>query len=124
MASLPALPPFKPPDVKIPARIRARLSALKTEIPKLAARARGSPRAERLESWGLFAARLVADQLRAEWAGSPPHRWLISRPAARGRAAAPRDLRPPRTRRGRAILAGRFTFDGLILEPGQGTGPW
>jgi len=124
MVRMPALPPFKPPDFKIPAQITARLSALTAEIPKLAARARASPRAERLESWGRFAARLVADQLRAEWAGSPPHRWLISRPRARGRAAAPRDLRPPRTRRGRAILAGRFTFDGLVLEPGQGTGPW
>jgi uncharacterized heparinase superfamily protein len=128
MASPPALPPFKPPDFKIPAqiasRIMARLSALTTEIPKLAARARTSPRAVRLESWSLFTARLVADQLRAEWAGSPPHRWLISRPLARSRAASPHDLRPPRTRRGRAILAGRFTFDGLVLEPGLGAGPW
>ena len=37
------------------------------------------------------------------------------------RAARPA---PPRTRRGRAILAGRFTFDGLVLEPGPGGGPW
>jgi uncharacterized heparinase superfamily protein len=33
-------------------------------------------------------------------------------------------VRPARPRRGKAILAGRFTFDGLVLEPGEGGNPW
>jgi uncharacterized heparinase superfamily protein len=68
--------------------------------------------------------KLAADQLRAEWAGSPPHRWLIARPAPQGQAAAPRELRPVRARRTKALLAGRFVFDGLSMECGPGGDPW
>jgi uncharacterized heparinase superfamily protein len=77
-----------------------------------------------LGGWASAAGKAIRDQLRAEWAGSPPHRWLIARPKTQGRAAAPVDLRPPDPRRGQAILTGRFVFDGLVLEPGPGVSPW
>ena len=64
MARLPSLPPFRPPDFKVPARISAAFSKLQNEAPRLLARAVGGRR------------------------------------------------------------AGRFTFDGLIMEPGQGIEPW
>jgi uncharacterized heparinase superfamily protein len=69
-------------------------------------------------------ARVARDQLRAEWAGSPPHLWLIARPRPEGLAVAPAELRPPRLPRGRAIASGRFVFDGLVLETGPGGDPW
>ena len=67
---------------------------------------------------------LGRDQLRREWAGSAPHRWLISRPKPHGLAAAPTDLRPGRPSWGHALLDGRFVFDGLVLETGPGGDPW
>ena len=54
----------------------------------------------------------------------PPHPLLIAGPQPRGQAAAPSELRPPRERRGKAIAAGRFVFDGLVLETGPGGDPW
>jgi uncharacterized heparinase superfamily protein len=81
----------------------------------------------RAERAGLIAAALLKinrDQLRAEWAGSPPHRWLISKPRPEGLGAAPVELRPPRLRRGKAMVGGRFVFDGLVLEAGPGGDPW
>jgi uncharacterized heparinase superfamily protein len=84
----------------------------------------GGRRAERAGLYAAAAKKLLQDQFRAEWAGSPPHRWLISRPAPQGLAAAPREGRPPRERRGKAMLAGRFVFDGLALEAGPGGDPW
>jgi uncharacterized heparinase superfamily protein len=81
----------------------------------------------RRERLGLYAAalsKLARDQLASEWAGSPPHLWLIARPRPEGLAAAPAEPRPPRERRGRAIVAGRFVFDGLVLETGPGGDPW
>jgi uncharacterized heparinase superfamily protein len=83
--------------------------------------------ARRIERARLYAAavlKLARDQLRAEWAGSPPHRWLIARPAPQGLATAPTELRPARARRGKAIAAGRFVFDGLVMETGPGGDPW
>ena len=120
MAGPSALPPLRPPKLKLPALRPPNLTRLKA---RLVAELSGL-RAERLKSWLLFGIVLVRSQLRAEWAGSPPHRWLIARPEVQGRAAAPLDLRPPRPRRGKTILAGRFTFDGLVLEPGEGGNPW
>ncbi|MEI9891441.1 MAG: heparinase II/III family protein [Caulobacteraceae bacterium] len=81
----------------------------------------------RAERAGLYAAaigKIVRDQLRAEWAGSAPHRWLIARPRPQGVAAAPTELRPARPRRGKSIAAGRFVFDGLVLEAGARLDPW
>jgi uncharacterized heparinase superfamily protein len=66
----------------------------------------------------------VKDQLRIEWAGSAPHRWLIAWPKPQGQVAAPGELRPPRPRRGKAMIAGRFVFDGLVLETGPGGDPF
>ncbi|HEY4032161.1 MAG TPA: heparinase II/III family protein [Caulobacteraceae bacterium] len=68
--------------------------------------------------------RMVRDQLRAEWAGSPPHLWLIAGPKPGGQAAAPSELRPPNLRRGKAIAQGRFAFHGLVLDTGPGGDPW
>jgi uncharacterized heparinase superfamily protein len=82
------------------------------------------PRRERLRLIAEAAAKLARDQLRHEWTGSPPHRWLIAWPQPKGRGAAPRDRRPVRPRRGQAMLDGRFIFDGLALEVGHGGDPW
>lgn len=87
----------------------------------------GLPANSRAERLGLHAAalgKLIREQLRAEWAGSPPHLWLIARPKPEGQAAAPAEPRPPSERRGKAIAAGRFVFDGLVLEVGPGGDPW
>lgn len=108
------------PDLDPPVqRLVAWAKALK--LPGLKLRGR---RAERAGLYADAVVKLLQDQFRAEWAGSPPHRWLISRPAPQGQAAAPRELRPPRPRRGKAMLAGRFVFDGLALEAGPGGDPW
>jgi uncharacterized heparinase superfamily protein len=111
------LPPFDPGRFKMPPIDR---EAIKRRLRVLLA----SREAERLAGWGRVAGKVLSNQLHAEWAGSPPHRWLIAWPRTSGRAAAPVDLRPPRLRRGKAIAAGRFTFDGLVLEPGPGAEPW
>jgi uncharacterized heparinase superfamily protein len=94
-------PAFRTPDL-------ATLTAL---LPKLRLYA---------EAFG----RLTREQLRAEWAGSPPHLLLIARPKPEGLAASPTEPRPPRERRGKAIAQGRFVFDGLVLETGPGGDPW
>ena len=120
MPRLPASPPAQPP----PTAAADALSTYKERAARLLAAARASRRVERLELWARAVGRALRRQLRAEWAGSAPHRWLIGRPAPVGRAAAPKDLRPPRPRRGKSISLGRFTFDGLVLEPGQGVEPW
>lgn len=107
----------------------ARLPASSADLAALGARLRqrlalSDTRAERLALYAAALRKAVRDQLRAEWAGSPPHLWLISRPKPDGLAAAPVELRPPRARRGKAIAAGRFVFDGLVLETGPGGDPW
>ncbi|MGZ3273168.1 MAG: heparinase II/III family protein [Caulobacteraceae bacterium] len=107
----------------------ARLPAWTPDLAALTARWRdriplSDRRAERLGLEAVAARKALQDQLRAEWAGSPPHLWLISRPRPEGLAAAPAEPRPPRARRGKAIAAGRFVFDGLVLETGPGGDPW
>src|ERR1700752_2498700 len=82
------------------------------------------PRAERLRLYATALGRLIRNQLRVEWAGTPPHLWLIARPRPEGLAAALAEPRPPRDRRGKAIASGRFVFDGLVLETGPGGDPW
>src|ERR1700744_3735462 len=104
MARLPAWPPDLP-------ALKARLNALRLPAFDLS-----GPRRERLGLHAAAVARLLRDQLRAEWAGSPPHPLLIPRPKPGGQPAAPAEPRPPRTRRGKAIAEGRFVFDGLVLE--------
>ncbi len=81
-------------------------------------------RRERMELLIEAVVMLARDQLRQEWAGSAPHRWLISRPKPLGLAAAPIDRRPGRPSWGQALLDGRFVFDGLVLETGPGGDPW
>lgn len=112
-------------------------AALIARIPRLAAAAIRLP-ALRLSGLPLSAlplserqalhlaalGKLVRRQLRAEWAGSPPHLMLIARPKPDGLAAAPVEPRPPHLRRGKAIASGRFAFDGLVLETGPGGDPW
>lgn len=99
--------------------LRARLQQLDLSRFKLSAR-----RAERLRLHVLAVLKLIRDQVRTEWAGSPPHRWLIARPTPQGIAAAPSEPRPARPRRGKAIVGGRFVFDGLVMETGPGGDPW
>lgn len=65
----------------------------------------------------------VRRQLHHEWAGSPPHRWLLARPRPEGLAAAPPDLRPANRDRGHRILQGEFPFAGTVLQVGAGD-PW
>jgi uncharacterized heparinase superfamily protein len=111
MAGLPA---FRTPDA----------AALRARLPKLHLPALSPRRAERLGLYATAWGKLARDQLRSEWAGSPPHLWLIARPKPEGLAAAPAELRPPKERRGKAIAGGRFVFDGLVLETGPGGDPW
>jgi uncharacterized heparinase superfamily protein len=112
------LPQFQRPDAQA---IKARLQKL---IPSNFDLRLSDRRAERLGLYAAAIAKLAKDQLRAEWTGSPPHRWLIARPRPTGLAAAPIERRPARERRGKAIAAGRFVFDGLVLEIGPGGDPW
>jgi uncharacterized heparinase superfamily protein len=67
------------------------------------------------------AARRRLDQ---EWAGTPPHRWLLARARPEGLAAEPHDLRPANLSAGRQILAGAFVLGGETLAPGRGGDPW
>jgi len=108
MAGLPA---FRTPD----------LATLTARLPKLALPGLSAPGAERLRLYATACVRQAREQLRAEWAGSPPHLLLIARPTPDGLAAAPTEPRPPRERRGKAIAQGRFVFDGLVLETGPGS---
>src|SRR6185437_4512866 len=101
-ADMAGLPAFKTPDV---AALTARLPRLP---PALRPPALSGRRAERLGLYAAAVGRLAREQLRAEWAGSPPHLWLIARPKPQGLAAAPVEPRPPRERRGKAIASGRF----------------
>ncbi len=94
----------------------ARLPALKFDPD--------DPRLKRARRLVEAAGRMIRDQLRHEWNGSPPHRWSLALPIPRSQAAAPRDRRPPDPRRGLAILEGRFVFDGLELDTGLGASPW
>jgi len=113
MARLPAI---TLPDVQA---LRDRLKRIDLSRFRLSGR-----RLERLSLYAAAFAKIARDQLRAEWTGSPPHRWLIARPKPAGLAAAATELRPPRARRGKSIAAGRFVFDGLVMETGPGGDPW
>jgi len=63
-------------------------------------------------------------QLKREWAGSPPHRWLQSWPRPEGVACAPLDLRPADPEAGRRLLAGRFQLGGQVVDVGATGDPW
>jgi uncharacterized heparinase superfamily protein len=104
---------------RLPAPKLPHFAGLGARLPRLTGR-----QAERASLYLAAWSRLLRDQLRAEWAGSPPHLWLISRPRTQGQAAAAVELRPARARRAKAIAAGRFVFDGLVLETGPGGDPW
>lgn len=52
------------------------------------------------------------------------HRWLLARPRPDGLAASPKDPRPADKEAGRRVLAGRFTFAGVVLDVGPGGDPW
>lgn len=67
---------------------------------------------------------LAGRALHEEWLASPIQRWLTGRPAPRGLAARPRDLRPPDLEDARRILAGGFVFAGVTLAVGPGGDPW
>jgi uncharacterized heparinase superfamily protein len=86
---------------------------------------RSSPsRSLRAGLWPEIAGRLVLDQIRAEWRGSPLHLAGLERPRAVGWAARPRDVRPPPPTQAEAILAGVFALAGETLEFGRGGDPW
>jgi uncharacterized heparinase superfamily protein len=63
-------------------------------------------------------------RLGQEWAGTPPHRWLLAQGRPDGLAAIPRDLRPANPSAGRQILAGAFVLGGETLAPGERGDPW
>lgn len=65
--------------------------------------------------------RLAARQVRGEWSSLTPAR---SRSGPRRMLARPRDLRPADLEQGRAILEGRFTLAGQLLDVGRGGDPW
>jgi uncharacterized heparinase superfamily protein len=75
-------------------------------------------------SWAAAYGRLAGRQLREEWFGSPPHLWSLANPRPEGQAASPRDFRPADLDRGRAIVTGLFSFDGLEVQLGEGEDPW
>ncbi len=81
-------------------------------------------RSPRAGLWPEIIGRLVVDQVRAEWRGSPPHLAGLDPPRAEGWAAQPRDVRPPPPGQAEAILAGAFTLAGETLEVGPGGDPW
>ena len=59
-----------------------------------------------------------------EWRRTGLYRLSISRPAAEGLSAAPRDQRPVDAKVGRDLLAGRFVFDGEEMDVGRDGDPW
>lgn len=63
-------------------------------------------------------------RLDREWAGGPPHRWLLAKGRPDGLAAMPRDLRPANASAGRQILAGAFVLGGETLASGVRGDPW
>ena len=77
-----------------------------------------------VSSWAATFSRLAARRGRDEWFGSPPHLWALARPAPEGQAAAPRDFRPADIERGRTVLSGDFSFDGLDLHVEPQGDPW
>jgi len=74
--------------------------------------------------WPEIAGRLIWDQLRAEWRGSPLHLARLAEPRASGWAAQPRDVRPARPGQAEAILAGAFSLGGETLDVSPGGDPW
>jgi uncharacterized heparinase superfamily protein len=81
---------------------------------------------DRLPGRPVAAALLVAARRRMgeEFAGTPPHRWLLSQGRPDGLAAMPQDLRPADLSAGRQILAGAFLLAGETLAPGPKGDPW
>ena len=74
--------------------------------------------------WPEIVGRLVLDQIRAEWRGSPMHLASLATPAASGWATRPGDRRPARRAEGEALLAGVFALAGEELDVGPGGDPW
>jgi uncharacterized heparinase superfamily protein len=101
--------------VRLPAPLDLKRLSLRLSAPARIAGAR---------SWAQALARAAVSQVRTEWSSSGLHRALIAYPRPKGQGAAPRDFRPLRPGRGRAIAAGRYVFDGLELEIGPGAEPW
>jgi uncharacterized heparinase superfamily protein len=81
---------------------------------------------DRLPGRHVAAAVAVAARRRfgQEWAGTPPHRWILARGRPEGLAAIPRDLRPANLSAGRQILAGAFVLGGETMAPGVRGDPW
>jgi uncharacterized heparinase superfamily protein len=59
-----------------------------------------------------------------EWAGTPPHRWLLAQGRPEGLAVMPRDLRPANLSLGRQILAGAYVLGGETMAVGERGDPW
>ncbi len=74
--------------------------------------------------WPEIAGRLILNQLRGEWRGSPMHLAGLAQPRASGWAAQPRDVRPATPGQAEAILAGAFGLAGETLEVSPGGDPW
>lgn len=83
-----------------------------------------TPAARTAANWARAFARLAARQAAAEAFGAPGYAWTLSRPAAEGFAASPRDYRPTDADLGRSIAAGRFVIAGAVLDVGAAGDPW
>jgi uncharacterized heparinase superfamily protein len=112
-----------------PPHIEALARSLAARLPSNAPGGPGKlswdgPRLGRVKLLAEAAWMAARGQVRTEWMGSPPHRWLIGLSPPRTVAAAPRDRRAADPRQGQDILEGLFVFDGLPLETGAGGDPW
>ena len=79
---------------------------------------------DKAQLWFEAAFVALARQGRTEWFGTPPHLARLTGPRAQGFPIFPKDARPPSAERGRALMAGVFTYAGESLQVGEGGEPW
>jgi uncharacterized heparinase superfamily protein len=82
------------------------------------------PPATVLAEYAKAASMMLVRQLDDEARAFALRRWALDRPRPKSLAATPRDFRPPDLETGRALLAGRVTLAGAVLETGVGGDPW
>ena len=76
--------------------------------------------AEYAQAAGALLARHWDDEVRA----FPLRRWRLGQARLAALLAAPHDPRPPELETGRALLSGRMTLAGAVLDTGPGGDPW
>ena len=79
---------------------------------------------DKAQLWFEAAFVALARQGRTEWFGTPPHLARLTGPRAQGFPIFPKDARPASAERGRALMAGVFTYAGESLQVGEGGEPW